>query len=85
MVEDRSAIFEFIRFLGRPIWTAQPADADRFPAHQRRELRRARLTVQHKAWLSTATRYIHVHANHVEQASAAANARTAARLTGPQE
>ena len=50
VVEDRAAIFEFIRFLGRPVWTAQPADADRFLAHQRRELRRARLTVQHKAW-----------------------------------
>jgi site-specific recombinase XerD len=31
-------------------------------------------------WLSTTTRYIHVHANHIEQAWAAANARTAARL-----
>ena len=50
VIEDRAAIFEFIRFLGRPVWTAQPADADRFLAHQRRELRRARLTVQHKAW-----------------------------------
>ena len=50
VVEDRGAIFEFIRFLGRPVWTAQPADADRFLVHQRKELHRARLTVQHKAW-----------------------------------
>jgi site-specific recombinase XerD len=47
---DRAVIFEFIRFLGRPVWTAQPKDADRFLAHQRRELGRARLTVQKKAW-----------------------------------
>ena len=47
---DRSALFEFIRFLGRPVWTAQPGDADRFLADQRRRLGLARLTVQHKAW-----------------------------------
>ena len=47
---DRAVIFEFIRFTGRPVWTARPADADRFLAHQRRELGRARLTVQKKAW-----------------------------------
>ncbi|GAA1381021.1 hypothetical protein GCM10009661_56780 [Catellatospora chokoriensis] len=27
---DRSVLFEFIRFLGRPAWTARPADADRY-------------------------------------------------------
>jgi site-specific recombinase XerD len=47
---DRSAIFEFLRFTGRPVWTAQPGDADRFLAHQRKDLGRARLTVQKKAW-----------------------------------
>lgn len=30
---DRSVLFEFIRFLGRPVWTARPADADRYLAH----------------------------------------------------
>lgn len=50
IVEDRAAIFEFARFMGRPVWTARPEDADRFLAHQRRVLGRARLTVQHKAW-----------------------------------
>ncbi|WP_406689269.1 tyrosine-type recombinase/integrase [Saccharopolyspora sp. ID03-671] len=47
--QDRAVIFEFVRFLGRPVWSAQPHDADRFLAHQRRDLGRARLTVQHKA------------------------------------
>lgn len=47
---DRSAVVEFIRFVGRPVWTVQPHDADRFLAHQRKELGRSRLTVQHKAW-----------------------------------
>ena len=41
-------LFEFIQFTGRPVWTAQPADADRFLADQRQR-GRARLTVQHKA------------------------------------
>jgi len=47
---DRAVLFEFVRFLGRPVWTAQAGDADRFLAFQRRELGRARLTVQQKAW-----------------------------------
>lgn len=47
---DRSVLFEFIAFLGRPVWTTEPADADRFLAHQRKVLSRSRLTVQHKAW-----------------------------------
>ena len=46
---DRAVIFEFLRFTGRPVWTACPADADRFLAWQRRDLGRARLTVQKKA------------------------------------
>ena len=48
--ENRSVIFEFSRFLGRPLWTAQPHDADAFLARQRTTLGRAKLTVQHKAW-----------------------------------
>ncbi len=47
---DRVVLFEFIRFLGRPIWTTQPEDVDKFLAHQRRQLHRARTTVQQKAW-----------------------------------
>src|SRR5262245_166779 len=46
---DRSSLFAFIRFLGRPVWTAKPADADRFLAAQRRD-GLAYLTVQKKAW-----------------------------------
>jgi site-specific recombinase XerD len=34
------------------------------------------------SWLSTTTRYIHVHGEHIEQAWAQANERVAARLTG---
>ena len=49
VASDRSVLFEFIGFLGRPVWTAQPADADRFLVCQRRQ-GLARLTVQHKAW-----------------------------------
>ena len=33
--------FEFARFLGRPVWTAQPQDADVFLARQRTVLDRA--------------------------------------------
>jgi site-specific recombinase XerD len=47
---DRSVLFEFIGFLGRPVWTAQPHDAGRFLALQRKQLQRSRLTVQRKAW-----------------------------------
>ncbi|NUT07681.1 MAG: tyrosine-type recombinase/integrase [Hamadaea sp.] len=47
---DRGALFEFIRFLGRPVWTAKPADADRFLAHQRHSLGRSHSTVAGKAF-----------------------------------
>jgi site-specific recombinase XerD len=50
VASDRSTLFEFIGFLSRPVWTAQPADADRYLAYQRRQIGLARLTVQHKAW-----------------------------------
>ena len=36
-------------------------------------------------WLSTTTRYIHVHSDHVEKAWAQANERVAARLGEPKE
>lgn len=47
---DRSTIFEFVRFMGRPVWAAQPGDADRFLVFQRKEKCLAPLTVQKKAW-----------------------------------
>lgn len=33
--DDRRAVFEFVQFLGQPVWTAGPEDADRFLADQR--------------------------------------------------
>jgi len=50
VASDRAAVFELIRFLGRPVWTAEPADADRFMVWLRRERGQARSTVQGKAW-----------------------------------
>ncbi|MEU9244473.1 hypothetical protein [Streptomyces sp. NPDC048385] len=39
IADDRRAIFEFVRFLGRPVWTAGPEDADRFLPDQRKAKR----------------------------------------------
>ncbi|WP_235619383.1 tyrosine-type recombinase/integrase [Embleya scabrispora] len=50
VASERSVIFEFVKFLGRHVWTTAPKDADRFLAHQRKDLGRARSTVQSKAW-----------------------------------
>ena len=44
----RSAVFEFVRFLGQPLWTATAVDADRFLAGQRKR-GLARSTVYQKA------------------------------------
>jgi site-specific recombinase XerD len=46
---DRSMVFEFIRFLGRPVWTATPEDGDRFLTWLRRDRRNAKQTVCGKA------------------------------------
>ncbi|WUN36231.1 hypothetical protein OHT20_00420 [Streptomyces caniferus] len=48
--EDRRAVFEFVRFLGRPVWTAGPEDADRFLTDQRKVRKLGHGTVQRKAW-----------------------------------
>jgi hypothetical protein len=45
----RSVIFGFIRFLGRPVWTASSGDADRFLVYLRKDLGQARATVEGKA------------------------------------
>jgi integrase len=45
VARDRVAVFDFIRFLGRPIWTAGPHDADRYLAHLRRDRKLAASTV----------------------------------------
>jgi site-specific recombinase XerD len=36
IADERSAVFEFIRFLGRPVWEAGPSDGDSFLAAGRR-------------------------------------------------
>lgn len=46
---ERAAVVEFIRFLGRPVWTASSADADRFLSWLRRDRLLARQTVEGKA------------------------------------
>ncbi len=46
---ERAVVFEFIRFLGRPVWTAEPADADWYLTHARRDRGLARNTVKTKA------------------------------------
>jgi hypothetical protein len=46
---DRSTLFEFIRFRGRPVFTGRPADVDRFLGAQRRQGRVA-LIVRRQAW-----------------------------------
>jgi site-specific recombinase XerD len=48
--QDRSVLFEFIRFLGRPVWTTVPEDADRYLTYLRRDRGQAKTTVQGKAW-----------------------------------
>ena len=52
---ERSAVFEFISFLGRPLWTATPDDGDRFLVSARRERQWARSTAEGKA--STLSRF----------------------------
>jgi hypothetical protein len=46
---DRVAVFEFIRFLARPVWTAEPCDVDRYLAFLRRERRLSAQTVYQRA------------------------------------
>lgn len=47
--EERAAVFEFARFLGRPLWAAVPEDADRFLVHLRRDHGQSKKTVSNKA------------------------------------
>lgn len=46
---DRAVVFEFAAFLGRPVWTAQVEDADRYLRSARRDMGFARSTVAHRA------------------------------------
>ena len=49
VASERSVLFSFIGFLKRPVWTAAPADADRFLASQRRDGHLLHSTVRRKA------------------------------------
>ena len=49
VASERRVVFEFVSFLGRPVWTATPADADRFLSRQRRERGMVHSTVRGKA------------------------------------
>lgn len=49
IASDRSVLFDFARYLGRPVWTAAPEDADRFLRDQRKARQLARTTVYAKA------------------------------------
>jgi integrase len=49
--QERAVVFEFVRFLGRPLWTADAADADRYLTWVRRERGNAKSTAQGKAWM----------------------------------
>ena len=46
VASERSAVFRFIAFLGRPVWTAGAADADRYLVQLRRDRGLARQTVR---------------------------------------
>lgn len=46
----RAAVFEFARFVGRPVWTITAEDADRFLLYLRKDRAQAKSTVQQKAW-----------------------------------
>lgn len=47
---DRATVFEFVRFMGRPVWTVEAEDADRYLVWLRRDRGQAATTVQGKAW-----------------------------------
>jgi site-specific recombinase XerD len=51
VTNDRYTLVEFIRFLGQPVWLAEPRDADRYLLWLRRERGLAKSTVQGKAWV----------------------------------
>jgi integrase len=49
IANERSAVIEFIRFTGQPVWCATSSDADRFLTWLRRERVQARHTIEGKA------------------------------------
>lgn len=50
IAKERYVLFEFVRFLGRPVWTCQPGDADRYLVSLRKDRGLAPATVTGKAW-----------------------------------
>ena len=51
MASSRGAVFEFLRFLGRRVWTAQTADADRYLVWLRRDRQLSIGTIAYRAAL----------------------------------
>jgi site-specific recombinase XerD len=49
VAQERSVLFSFVDFLGRPVWTATVDDGDRFLAHMRKTQRLAHSTVHQRA------------------------------------
>ena len=49
VAQERGTIFEFIRFVGRPVWTVEAADGDKYMQWLRRERGLAHSTLQNKA------------------------------------
>jgi integrase len=49
ITQERAVVFEFIRFLGRPVWVAEASDADGYLIWLRRERALAKATVSGKA------------------------------------
>ncbi|WP_328375794.1 tyrosine-type recombinase/integrase [Micromonospora zamorensis] len=47
--KERYVLFEFVRFLGEPVWMCQPGDADRYLVHLRKDRGLAATTVADKA------------------------------------
>jgi site-specific recombinase XerD len=50
VAQDRGAVVEFARFLGRPVWTTEPEDVDQYLVYLRKQRGQAKKTVQGKAW-----------------------------------
>jgi site-specific recombinase XerD len=50
VANERTVLFEFVRFLGRPVWTADTSDADSYLSGLRRG-GQAKSTVAGKAWV----------------------------------
>jgi len=51
IANERGVLFEFVRFLGRPVWTVDNGDADRYLSELRRTRGQAKSTVAGKAWV----------------------------------